>query len=389
MFFSNYPEFGQLMDRAMDGAMALRNRRALVYYKDRWVDFPFQNHLGMLPKSDAKRCAKDLKDAPGGKPGQDFGSWSVDVYGAALAEVFFHPFNAKLWQTPLDQMGSQWVGQRVAPPEPKDGAASWGPNNAYYYPEKGGCAAPFLRLAGDLGSSVKYGQAVETVDLDKRRVVCAGGGSWGFERLVSTIPLNRLVELIKPQPPADVLRAAAALRHNQMWLVGLGYDQPTPDVAGSWMYFPETRWPFQRLTNMAAHSPGNLPGGDPSRQSAWLAEVPVRKRRAWRPEALAKMLHQALADIGFRKPDAQPVSTFTHYLPMAYPVPTLGRDDALAEIHSWLEYQDIISRGRFGGWIYEVGNMDHAVIMGREAVDRFLDDKGEQLWIAQWRLLKP
>lgn len=389
VFFSNYPEFGQLMDRAVSGKMGQRNRRATVYYKGRWVDFPFQNHLDMLPEDDAGRCAKDLKKAPGGKPGQDFGSWSTDVYGRSLAEVFFHPFNVKLWQTPLDQMGSQWVGQRVAPPDPKDGAASWGPNNTYFYPEKGGCAEPFRRLAQSLDDRVKYGRCAETVDLENRRVICANGDVWGFEKLISTIPLNLLIQAIKPQPPEEVLEAATKLRHNQMWLVGLGYDQPTPEQAGSWMYFPESHWPFQRLTNMAAHSPGNLPGGDSSCQSAWLAEVPVRKRRKWRPEALVRMLHQALIDIGFNDSGAQPISTFTRFLPMAYPVPTLERDDALADIHCWLEENSILSRGRFGGWIYETGNMDHAVIMGQQAVDRFLEDKDEQLWIAQWQLMKP
>lgn len=389
VFFSNYPEFGDLMDRATDGGMQLRQRRATVFYKDHWVDFPFQNHLGMLPKGDAKRCARDLKNAPGGNPGQDFGSWSRDVYGAALAKVFFHPFNAKLWQTPLDQMGSQWVGQRVAPPQSKDGAAGWGPNNTYYYPAKGGCAAPFAELACQIEGNIAYGHAVEAVDLEKRLVVCANGAEIKFERLISTIPLNLLIGAITPQPPEEVIQAVAKLRHNQMWLVGLGYDAPTPDHAGSWMYFPEERWPFQRLTNMAAHSPANLPGGDAARQSAWLAEVPVRKRRAWRPEALGRMLHLALADIGLRPAGAEPVSTFTHYLPMAYPVPTLEREDSLADIHCWLEEQEIISRGRFGGWIYEIGNMDHALIMGRQAVDRFMDDEEEQLWVAQWQLLKP
>jgi hypothetical protein len=45
-------------------------------------------------------------------------------------------------------------------------------------------------------------------------------------------------------------------------------------------------------------------------------------------------------------------------------VPTLGRDRALQTIQPWLREHAIYSRGRFGSWRYESGNMDHAVKMG-------------------------
>ena len=56
----------------------------------------------------------------------------------------------------------------------------------------------------------------------------------------------------------------------------------------------------------------------------------------------------------------------------AYPVPTLGRDAALAAIQPRLEALGIFSRGRFGGWKYEVGNMDHSVMQGVELADRLV-----------------
>jgi hypothetical protein len=34
--------------------------------------------------------------------------------------------------------------------------------------------------------------------------------------------------------------------------------------------------------------------------------------------------------------------------------------------------QGIYSRGRFGAWRYEIGNMDHSVMMGVEAVNHAL-----------------
>ena len=34
--------------------------------------------------------------------------------------------------------------------------------------------------------------------------------------------------------------------------------------------------------------------------------------------------------------------------------------------------QEIHSRGRFGAWLYEIGNMDHSVMQGVECVNNLL-----------------
>jgi len=54
----------------------------------------------------------------------------------------------------------------------------------------------------------------------------------------------------------------------------------------------------------------------------------------------------------------------------------LERDGALAVLQPALIKQGIYSRGRFGAWRYEIGNMDHSVMMGVEAVNHAL--KGEK-----------
>ena len=64
----------------------------------------------------------------------------------------------------------------------------------------------------------------------------------------------------------------------------------------------------------------------------------------------------------------------------AYPVPTLARDEALATIQPWLMERRILSRGRFGAWRYEIGNMDHAVKMGVDAARALSAGASEELW---------
>ena len=72
--------------------------------------------------------------------------------------------------------------------------------------------------------------------------------------------------------------------------------------------------------------------------------------------------------------------TWSFFSEYGYPVPTLGRNAALAEIHPVLERENIYSRGRFGGWKYEVSNQDHSLMQGVEAIDHLLDGQDEVTW---------
>jgi len=42
--------------------------------------------------------------------------------------------------------------------------------------------------------------------------------------------------------------------------------------------------------------------------------------------------------------------------------------------------KEIYSRGRFGAWRYEIGNMDHSVMMGVEAVNHILCGEKESVF---------
>ena len=80
--------------------------------------------------------------------------------------------------------------------------------------------------------------------------------------------------------------------------------------------------------------------------------------------------------------EGRPVVASMHVIDAdyAYPVPTLRRDRALSVIQPWLMEQQIYSRGRFGSWRYEIGNMDHAVKMGIDVARLIVEGTREELW---------
>lgn len=52
----------------------------------------------------------------------------------------------------------------------------------------------------------------------------------------------------------------------------------------------------------------------------------------------------------------------------------------MARAHRVLEAHDIYSRGRFGGWKYEVSNQDHVFMQGKEIAERLILGQEEKVY---------
>ena len=81
--------------------------------------------------------------------------------------------------------------------------------------------------------------------------------------------------------------------------------------------------------------------------------------------------------LGLIPAGSEVVTVWHRRLEYAYPTPFLGRNELLGRALGGLKEAGIYSRGRFGAWKYEVGNMDHSVMQGVEAVDSILLGESE------------
>jgi hypothetical protein len=123
-------------------------------------------------------------------------------------------------------------------------------------------------------------------------------------------------------------------------------------------------------------------GGDLSSAEAPIVIVGPRSRTSARSRArgLEQRAGAALRAVGLVQGGPEVASMHTERIDYAYPVPTLERDSALQVIQPWLMERDVFSRGRFGSWLYEAGNMDHAVKMGIDLARRLATGAAEELW---------
>jgi hypothetical protein len=162
-------------------------------------------------------------------------------------------------------------------------------------------------------------------------------------------------------------------------VVGVGYERPLEDDR-CWLYFPGDEAPFYRATNFAKYSPHNVPGAAVDRYSSYLTETAHRPADGPDTSELEREVLDGLVATGLAQAGHRVASIETIPVEYAYPVPTLERDAALETIQSWLQQHNIFSRGRFGSWRYEIGNMDHAVKMGIDLARLLLEGRPEELW---------
>jgi protoporphyrinogen oxidase len=234
----------------------------------------------------------------------------------------------------------------------------------------------FKRLAAKFPMRVRYGSEIKEIDITAKKITCGNGVTDAFDFLVSSMPLNTLVGQALSEAPETIRRHAAELRWNSCRITGLGFETPVENHV-SWAYFPESFFPFYRVTALASYSPDIVPGADISAFSSFMCETTARDGKA----ADKRLFHDAVSASGMsRRKLPHPLSFHTIFLPYAYPVPTLERDRHLAAIQEFLESRDIYSRGRFGGWKYEAGNMDHSMMQGMEAIDRILLGRREEVY---------
>ena len=161
--------------------------------------------------------------------------------------------------------------------------------------------------------------------------------------------------------------------------IGIGVADPCPSTK-CWMYFPESNSPFYRVTYLSNYSPKMTPPGD---HFSLLAEVSASPFKQENADDVVDRTIKGMVSSKLLTPEqaeSKIVSRQLLRVPYSYPVPTIGRDRALAAIHPWLTTQGIYSRGRFGAWRYEIGNTDHSVMQGVEIAEFLVRGTPERTW---------
>jgi protoporphyrinogen oxidase len=257
-FHFRHPEIEAWL-RARMGGQPVRTvrRRAFIRYAGRLIDYPFQKNIHQLPQHEFVDCLHDLyfADAQAAQRGEtplrsageaaSFRDMLYARFGRAISEKFLIPYNEKLYACDLSLLDKDAMG-RFFPHanlteivrnmrSPEDA----GYNATFTYPAGG--AIEYVRaLASEVPKgAIATGEPAVAIDL-QRRVVRTPAREIRYERLVSSAPLPRLLQL------AGVEHDPSAFSWSRVLVFNLGFDAKGQRGV-HWVYYPDRRTCFYRV----------------------------------------------------------------------------------------------------------------------------------------------
>lgn len=249
-FHFKHPEIETWL-RARMGTQQVRTvqKRSFVSYAGRQIDFPFQKNIHQLPQDELIECIHDLYFARHSDvappPENNFKEMLYARFGRAIAEKFLIPYNEKLYACDLSTLDRDAMGRFFPQADVSDvirnmkRADNDSYNATFTYPE-GGAFEYVKAIASAVRSdAITTNEAVLSIDANNR-IATTNTREIHYQRLVSSMPFNRLLSLAKVPHEPNVFTS------NKVLVFNLGFDRKGPrDV--HWIYYPSCELSFYRV----------------------------------------------------------------------------------------------------------------------------------------------
>ena len=221
-------------------------RRSAVFFPDtkRYVPYPLQNHLSHLPPETILKALQEIfeeRERP--RSISTLYDWLESCFGKTLCHLFFHPFHrqytANLWKeiAPQDAYKSPVEMSSLL-----QGAFSSSPpvgyNSRYLYPCNG-----LDELCRTMASraNVHYHKRLTNIDLKNKEALFEDGTSVHYDVILSTIPLNRVIQM------ADIFLEEREDPSNAVLVVNIGAKKGPLCPDYQWLYIPKSENGFHRV----------------------------------------------------------------------------------------------------------------------------------------------
>jgi protoporphyrinogen oxidase len=376
VIFSRDAEVLAFMHRVLGENREVRERRTKIFYKGRYVKYPFENGLADLPREDLFFCiyefVKTLIATEKGEigPPANFRDWMYGTFGKGIAESYLIPYNEKIWKMPPEKMSCHWVEGRIPRPPVEDviksaiGIETEGYTHQaiFSYPRTGGIEALVKAIAEPVKECIATNSPVTSVNRRGTGIlVSAGNHELHADRVVSTIPLPALLPCLEDVPD-EVTGACRRLRSTALLSVFLGIEGEVPPF--SWVYVPSPEIGlFNRVSFPSSYSPAVAPQG----HSSILAEITCTRDDPFYSATDSEIISHVLGGLsrmGILEDPGRVVYSGVFRSPFAYVVYDLDYPVNIEVVRRFCEGRGIDLVGRFSR--FEYLNMDGVI---RSAMD--------------------
>ena len=365
-----------------DEDFMLRPRKSRIYYQGKFYDYPLKasNALRNLGVIEAIRCVVSYAWARIRPPKRQdmYEGWLVARFGSRLYHHFFKTYTEKVWGHPPAEMPADWAAQRV-----KNLSLASAVINAllpkrnqkditslieeFQYPRLG----PGMmwercqELVEDQGTKVVMNTRVMKLRHQGGQVrsaiaSCDGAlTEYQTSAVISSMPINELVQAFDPPVPAPVAKAAADLYYRDFLTVALVVPESAVPWDDNWIYIHDPTVKTMRIQNFGSWSPFLVKAG---RNVLGLEYTVEEGDESWTSadEDLVRQGAEELGRLGLLDP-SQVEAGYVVRMPKAYPYYDQDYSANVDMIRAWLAENaaNVFPVGRNG--MHRYNNQDHSM----------------------------
>ncbi|MDE6624937.1 MAG: NAD(P)-binding protein [Lachnospiraceae bacterium] len=245
-FHFNNPEIQKQFSQLLQAPNTVYNdKNTKIYYKDSYVDYPFQFNIHQLDKDEFIECLCGLFDHPVETGTTGFKEMLYSKLGKGIADKFLIPYNEKLYSCDLNTLDEDAMGRFFPKADPVEivkgfqGERLKTYNDEFFYSGDG--AKAFVDALEDEIDSSKILTSETVTDIDyEKKIVYTSNKIIQYSKLINTMPFNQLLD-------------AANIPHeenytaNKVLIFNLGFDSAPVDKDIHWIYYPDKSLVFYRV----------------------------------------------------------------------------------------------------------------------------------------------
>lgn len=313
-----------------------------------------------------------------------FKDWVINHFGKKLYDIYFGPYTKKVWGRDPEVLASKFASERIpvtslwqaavktifgdffSKGRAEHAHSPYG--RRFYYPKTGGSG----RLISDLYEKLKdleveihlssHVRDIIIEDKKVKKVICRYPDTEKeitCDYLLSTIPVTKLVEAVRPRVNDNLLESANKLNYRSMVLLFLVINKDRISQ-NNWVYFASTDILFNRVYEIKNFSLNTAPLG----KTGLCLEITCDKGDSIWNSSLEVIYSRCIKELQETKfVDPRDISYYSYdKIEHAYPIYKKGYENNLTKIIEYIDNVDnLITFGRQGLFTYT--NMDHSVDM--------------------------
>lgn len=398
--YTTIPHVLKKMKQLLGKELIARPKTSKIYLFNSYLEYPIQiiNLIKKMGPLLAIRFAFDygfsqIINLVSGRQPQNSEEYLQYFYGQTAYQHVFAPLSNKIWGNPKT-LDVNLAKTRVPAPTIFQLVAGmlFGTKNqptvsadCFYYPKQGigELSKAMLKVAQKHSAVIKYQTVPTKIKIKNHRVesvTLSDKTVHSPDIVISTSHLSHLISLIYPKVTPLVKKAASSLKHRSLILVYLVFNKDRL-IQDSWMFFPEKKFIFNRLSEQKAFSESMVP----PHKTVLIAEITCEygdNRWAATDDNLVSKVVADLKKALIIKVNDQIVDSKIIKVGHGYPVYDLNYQKNRTQILDYLSGIDnLYSIGRPGLFFYN--NMDHSFDIGQKLADHLHKNKPQRIWRIQ------